>query len=352
MSSGGIAAWRGEADGHRGGSALVLVLWIMMLLSLLVVSLTFEAHVEAKITSFYRNRTKADYLARSGIELAELVMNKSDRLRGENSDVEEEDEEDTWQKPAKSLAEGAPINIEDELGEGTITLTIVPEPARRNVNKIDEEDWERIFEVAGVPEEYWPELIESFYDWIDADDNSRVDGAETDDYYSTLEEPYEARNGPLDTVGELLLIKGFTRTILSGGVLEDGYSDDEALRCSGIEDMLTTYGDGKVNVNAATRRVLMTLPGVDDIAADAIIEEREGWEDSYGEQEAEPFDSSADFLSRIPALGAKIDEKVTIQSGIYRVTSVGTVHGVSRSVWCVASHSKDGLEILRWREQD
>jgi len=337
---------------QKAGSALVMVLWVVMLLSLLVASLTFEAHLEAKITSYYRNRTKAEYLARSGIELAELLMNKSERLRGEKSADEGGDDEEDWHKEAKSLSDGVAVTLNDELGEGVITVNIVPEPSRRNVNKIDEEDWERIFEVAGVPEEFWPELIESFYDWTDQDNTPRMDGAESEDYYMTLEPPYKARNGALDTVGELLLVKGFTRAILSGGVLEEGATEEDAPRCSGIEDMLTTYGDGKVNVNAATRRILMTLPGVDDIVADVIVEEREGWVDSDGEQEEAPFESSGDFLSRVPELGRSVEGKVTTQSTIYRITSIGTVNGVARSVWCVANHTKKKLKILRWREQD
>ena len=333
-----------------GGSALLLVLWVIMVLSLLIVSLTMEAKLEGNITSFYRNRTKAEYLARSGIELAELLMNKSDRLRGDKS--EDEESEDDWHKEAKGLSNGSAVTLEDELGEGTITVTIVPEPARRNVNKLDEEDWERIFTVAGVPEDLWPELIESFYDWVDKDDNTRMDGAESEDYYLTLDPPYEARNAPLLTVRELLLVKWFNKAILSGGVLEEDSFYEEAPRCSGIEDMLTTYGDGKVNVNAASRRVLMTLPGVDDIVADVIIEEREGWEDSWGEHEEAPFEDNGDFLSRVPESGGDMGKKITTQSAIYRITSVGTVNGVARSVWCVASHSDNKLKYLRWREQD
>jgi general secretion pathway protein K len=101
-------------------------------------------------------------------------------------------------------------------------MRIIPEPARRNINVIaraqDDETMERILDVGGIPQELWPVLIDSLFDWVDADDTPRADGAETDDYYANLDPPYRSKDGPLDTVGEMLLIRGYTREILEGGV--------------------------------------------------------------------------------------------------------------------------------------
>lgn len=352
---------------HSQASALIVVLWVIGLLSLLVCSFTFDAHVESKITSYYRKRTKAEYLARSGTEIAEMFMTKSTEMRKSKSKTEEEEKEDWWREDAKRLAEGLAIRgLEHELGEGKIILDIVPEPARRNINKLGsndnekEENLERILEVANIPEDMWPELIESFLDWTDKDDVARVDGAETEDYYATLEAPYRAKNGPLDTVGELLLVKGFDRTILSGGVIETGFSegssgeDEEPIIISGIEDLLTTHGDGKVNVNAASADVLMTLPEVDELVASAIIEEREGWIDEEGQKEDSSFKDINDFFMRISGLDPSLKNYITTDSTIYRVTSVGTVHGVKRKVLCIMEYggSIRNINILRWREEE
>ncbi len=346
------------AGDRRSGSALIVVLWVIGLLAILMASFAFDAHVEARIISYYRKRTKAEYLARSGLEMARMLMVKSEGMGAD----EEGDEDDRWFQDGKRLKEGLPIqNLVEELGAGEIILSIVPEPARRNINRLGktdldiEENMERILEVGGVPEEMWPELIESFIDWIDPDEEPRFDGAETDDYYSTLEPPYEARNRPqLDTVDELLLVKGFNRTILYGGVLsgEFGEEDEEAIPISGIADLLTTYGDGKVNVNAAPTRVLMTLPDVDEIVAGAIIEEREGLLNPDGEEEFDPFKSGADLFGRIPDMDPRIRNYVTTDSRIYRITSVGHVANVEKVIWCIVEYSRQDLRILRWREED
>jgi general secretion pathway protein K len=335
----------------RGGSALIVVLWTVGLLSMLVASFAFDAHIESRITSYYRKRTKAAYLSRSGLEMAEMLMQGSSEM---SKDQEKTDdfEDDDWFDDKKKLSRGLAIRgMAHELGDGTVTLDIVPEPARRNVNMLKEDDWERIFEVAGIPEDLWPELIESFFDWTDEDDTPRMDGAESEDYYETLEDPYRADNGPLDTVEELLLVKGFTQTILSGGSIQLQEGADP-IPISGIGDILTTYGDGKVNVNAASTRVLMTLPEVDELVAGAIIEEREGWLGDEGEQDDTSFRDVGDFMGRIPGVNPSLNQYISIDSQIYRIRSVGTVHGVTREIWCIARYENKNLTILRWREED
>ncbi len=59
------------------------------------------------------------------------------------------------------------------------------------------------------------EIADAILDWLDADDEVRPNGAETE-YYSSLARPYAAKNGPLDSVEELLLVKGVTPELLFG----------------------------------------------------------------------------------------------------------------------------------------
>jgi len=116
--------------------------------------------------------------------------------------------------------------------------------------------------------------------------------------------------------------------------------------------MLTTYGDGKVNVNAASRRVLMTLPGVDGAIADLIEEEGQGWTDESGETHDESFRDPGDFFSRIPEVDGAVKNMISTQSKIYRITSTGEINGVPRSLWCIVRFSGRDMTVLRWREDD
>jgi type II secretory pathway component PulK len=71
------------------------------------------------------------------------------------------------------------------------------------------------------------ELTDALVDWQDSDDvQVSLNGAESS-YYMTLEPSYHAKNRPLETVEELLMVKGFTGRIVYG---EDhnrnGYPDE------------------------------------------------------------------------------------------------------------------------------
>lgn len=349
----------------RSGSALIVVIWVVALLSMMIVSMAFDAHIEARMTSYYRKRGKATYLARSGIEIARMILEKRGEVSA-NGEPTEDQKSDRWFASARQLKKGAIRGLSEPLGEGTVTLDIVPEPARRNINNLDlqnnrnldevERNLERILEVGGITEDtgMWPELIDSFIDWIDADDSRRADGAETDDYYATLKPPYKAANRPLDTVEELLLVKGFTRTVLFGGSLEPAFGEDKPRQISGIADLLTTYGDGRVNVNSASQRVLMTLQDVDEVVAGYIIEEREGYTTSDGRHEATPFENDEEFLRRVTDVNPATLRRyvTTADSQTVRITAVGEVGGVKRTIWCIGEFAGREIRILRWREED
>ncbi len=114
--------------------------------------------------------------------------------------------------------------------------------------------------------------------------------------------------------------------------------------------MLTTYGDGKVNVNAADRRVLMTLPDVDELVAEAIIEERTvGIADSNDNDSS--FKDVGDLMTRVPGLDASIPDRATVHSDIFRVSSVGVFGPVTRSIRAIVHFDGTRLSVLQWHEE-
>ena len=90
-----------------------------------------------------------------------------------------------------------------------------------------------------------PELVDCLLDWRDADSDQRPHGAEQD-YYDRLPQPYVMRNGPLATLEELLLVKGFTASVVYGedqnlnGLLEKNEDD-------GDTSFPPDNGDGKLD---------------------------------------------------------------------------------------------------------
>ncbi|HRZ10856.1 MAG TPA: type II secretion system protein GspK [Kiritimatiellia bacterium] len=328
----------------RRGSALIIALWVLLALALLVSGFAFDMAVEAGVTGHYRNRLKAQYLAQAGVEQARSVIMRSLDVK---SDAPEEDEdEDAWVR-ALNLSRGVAVSgMTIELGAGRFTLDIIPEQGRRNVHMLADEDWEEILDQANIPQERWGALIDCFNDWVDEGDEHRLLGAESDDSFYE-DRGYECKNAALDTIDELLLIKGFSQAVVFGGVSEE--DDGETLE--GIARWLTTWGDGKVNLNTASREVLLTVSGLNEQDVEALLEGRKGPDGVEGTKD-DGFDSVEKAMSYIGLTNPAAAERLTTKGeSILRVVSIGEVEGVRNGIWCILRAADKKVTPLFWREE-
>lgn len=90
------------------------------------------------------------------------------------------------------------------------------------------------------------DVADAILDWMDTDEQPREYGAEAD-YYAGLSPPYAAKNGPLETVEELLLVKGVTPYLLFGSDINrngqlDTHEIDQAQETGGSTDFETFRG--------------------------------------------------------------------------------------------------------------
>jgi hypothetical protein len=111
----------------------------------------------------------------------------------------------------------------------------VPESAKLNVNTASAEQLTTLFDQLLDPTEVAvPELVDALLDWRDADDDPEPNGAESEYYEQLQPVGYMAKNGPFETVEELLLVRGFTGKVLLGedynrnGLLDASENDAEA----------------------------------------------------------------------------------------------------------------------------
>jgi type II secretory pathway component PulK len=126
------------------------------------------------------------------------------------------------------------------------------------------------------------QIADSILDWLDEDSDPRPNGSELE-YYSVLPTPYAPKNGPIDSVEELLLVRGVTPELLFGidsnrnGVVDPaeqqrGLVDATQTSSLGWTSFLTVHGyesnkrrDGtpKIDVNQDDLEVLyQQLSGV------------------------------------------------------------------------------------------
>lgn len=118
--------------------------------------------------------------------------------------------------------------------EDVFRFGATPEASKLNLNTATEEQIRELLTPLlldlGItaPEE----LIAALLDWRDEDEDLRDGGAETE-YYETLDPPYLPKNGPLDTIEELLMVRGFSAAVLYGedvnrnGLLDANEDDGE-----------------------------------------------------------------------------------------------------------------------------
>ena len=113
------------------------------------------------------------------------------------------------------------------------------------------------------------EIADAILDWIDMDDEPREYGAESE-YYNGLNPPYSPKNGPLESVEELLLVSGVTPQLLFGVDANrnnqvDSEEPDPSTVGTGIADGSMTRGwsayltlwsmEANVNPNTGSPRV-------------------------------------------------------------------------------------------------
>lgn len=118
---------------------------------------------------------------------------------------------------------------------GVMRFGTTPESGKLNINYASEAQITRLIEplLIELNVENPQELIASLLDWLDPDDEPREGGAESD-YYEGLDPPYDAKNGPLDSIEELLLVRGWTAALLYGedvnrnGILDANEDDGDA----------------------------------------------------------------------------------------------------------------------------
>ena len=318
---------------NKKGVALLISLWILIILSLIVGSIAIEMNIEGLLLSKKRKSFNAEVLALSGIDYARAIIEMNDKA----NELEINDTEDDFMKSAlyvkKGLKSTCSISITNM---GSFDIIIETAETGRNINKLERYQWSEIFEMANIPSSSWDELIDCLYDWIDEGDLQRLNGAESDDPYYE-ERFYPVKNAPLDSVNELLLIKNWNEDILFGKE-EDEFGDE----IIGIADLLTVWGDGKVNLNTASTNLLLSYAEYEDWELSNIMESRIGLDGVENTLD--------DGIKSIDEVNAD-STKFKLQSELLKVTSIGKCGNNKYSIECIMKIEGNKPRIVFWNEE-
>jgi general secretion pathway protein K len=318
----------------KEGAALLVALWVLIILSLIVGSFAFEVQLEAMLVSFKRKKFRAEMMARSGIEYAGAILAQRSKAKElEIADMAED--RDGFMQAALHVNRGLSTSSTLKLGEGSFTVTLESAEAGRNVNLLTRAEWLEILEMANMPSTEWDAMIDCLEDWIDEGDLHKLDGAESDDPFYQ-ERGYPVKNGPLDSVEELLMVKGWGEDILYG---TEANEDGDAI--FGIADLLTVWGDGKVNLNTASTDVLLSYAEYEDWELAGVQEARDGEDGEQGTLD--------DGIKNLTDVGAD-PNKFKLQSDFVKVTSVGDIYGNQYQIECIYLLQGNTPITVYWQE--
>jgi general secretion pathway protein K len=256
----------GSAANQRG-IALLMVIWIFMVLSVLSAEFSRAMRDDAVATQNLAEEVQARGVALAGINQAIY------RLLHARQQQEEDADQDAVpiDAPAPWLPDGR-WHDEPYWG-GTYGVRMIDEGGKISLIRADEALLRKVFEASGLKLDQQQEITDAVLDWRDADDLHLLHGAENE-YYQKLPEPYRAKNGPFDSVDELLQVRGITRELFFG--LRDRGFEADGAPVIPLREVFSVFNrSANINVRTAPVAVLRVVLGGEEDAVEEILTARD-----------------------------------------------------------------------------
>jgi hypothetical protein len=290
------------------GAAIMLALWALFLLSALVISWAIDINSRLAISGEGTRMLKAEAVACSGAEVALHPSTKpgSPNLNGQL------DNGATYR--ARLTGEGGRIDL-NWVASGPGQLEIL----------------RRYLENKGVDLNERDLMIDSLLDWIQPGGGLHRLNApeESDDYHPA--------HAPLTRVDDLKRVAGW-RDFTS----VPGWDDDFTVN--------TMQG---IDIQWASRDVLLALPGMTNEIVDRFLQLRRGPDQIDGTEDDVQFRSLQDFQSAIglnQQQSQQLQSLLGFNSPVYRVVSVGNAGKAARTVQMVFRRVGLTPQLVTWKE--
>ena len=302
---------------NQKGMALLLVLIVVALLSALLTEFSFSTLVDLRATETFRDRTKAFYLARGGVEAARMIL--------------QEDRND-FDHPSEFWGDLPIVPV----GEGEVSLQVTDLTGRLNLNRIADNKGNKLpsygrfvalaKEVLNISEAEAEELADAIVNWLNAD-FTKVTG--DDPYYTQQQPPYRRKGAELETLEELNLVR---------------YFSPETVRR--LRPFVQVHGGDQINLNTAPTEVLYAWQFWSPVAPVSLAREDIAALVDY--RQGTPFRELND-LNQVPGLanlwaGTWAPGSVGVKGVFFEVSSTGRINQGSRVAQAVVL--KNGNKLL------
>ena len=301
-----------RASSQRG-IALMLVMLVVLALMVIAGSFAYSIKVETKLALNTQSEAEMEWLGRAGVEMARWILFMQKRIPKEAGyDSLNQfwaggpgpvDELESAQNPFLGMSlKNIPC------GPGSFSLEIVDEERKINVNTVPLPVLQRALSMSGIDAMEAQMLNDAIQDWRDRDDLPRMGGGAESSSYLDLNPPYEAKNGQIDDIRELLKIKGVTPEMYFGAPppLPRGPRNRFAppSQVVPLAKLFCAQGQ-RVNVNTAPPEVLSVLFGVEpDRVRDTVIRARSGDDGADGTPDDRPFRDPGVIMGLLGLTGA------------------------------------------------
>ena len=334
-----------SALNHRG-SILMIALWSLCLLSVFAVVLGYGVRQRVTLSKRLDERSRLRLIAEAGVKKA-IAELKSEEMKSYDC------LSDPWSNNIAAfkdvkLGDGKFIvaynSIDWKRLAPEIRYGATDEESKININTTNRQVLERLFMIVlNLRDAEAQELAASIIDWRDTDNELSVPtGSAEDSYYKGLTYPYGAKNGSFEILDELLLVKG-----VSKGVFDR------------LVDYLTIYGDGKVNINTASKPVLLAL-GLGEDMVDKIIDFRYGKDGILGTADDGIFDAQANIVPKLSQaynlndsdlvkLTPIVEQNLTTYSNNFTIRSVAILDNGRNAMETRSVVGRNG-KVLYWKE--
>lgn len=228
-----VLAGRQATPQNSGGQALIISVWVLLMLTVVVISVGHRVSFSLRLGAYQRDRLKASYLAKAGVTRA---------IRELGNDTNSHDAlNENWADDAldgESIFENITFGNANEFAAVNYTATGADNETINIYGVIDEERKININTASG-------DLLTALFTSVnltspqDLANNTLIwRGNDTDDIYNkTL--GYACKGGNFTNPEELKLVKDIN---------ESGYES--------MKGLITVYGDGKININTAPAEIL------------------------------------------------------------------------------------------------
>lgn len=356
-----------NAPSSQAGIALVIVMVSIIVLSVLAGGFAYSMKVETKLAQNTSYETELIWLGRSGVERARWVLGLQLAYGNEPYDSLNQ----KWAGgPGSPMTSNSPLAEVDlnqvvELGNGKITrIKIIDLERKVNINLANDAMLQHALTSMGVDAVEASAIAGAILDWIDPDNATHAGGAESD-YYLALNPPYVAKNGPIDDMAELLLVKGVTPEIFWGEIASErpipafqakdrlvvGHPQEFSPYNIGLVDLFTPISSGRININTASPAVLQLIsPLIDPLIANEIVRLRAGPDGVDGTEDDTPFRNPGELIN-VPGLSRQAVENIMricdVRSRTFEVTVDVEVAGYKRQFKAILGrNSPQDIQVL------